>query len=472
MSSQRLRELMVMMLAVLLATANLNGHDLDDPQPLPPGIGAGMPFDSNNMELLSHMTLADIGGGPANVWGNDCWGWTDPQDGTEYAIFGLSNATSFIDISTPTDPKFLGTLLTHTGNVLWRDIKVFGNHAYIVADFNSDHGMQIFDLTELRTADRNNPTTFTETGYYGGVGNVHNIVINEQTGFAYLVGANNQANGGLHVLDLNANPIAPVVAGNFGDDGYTHDAQVVVYNGPDSDYSGDEIAFCCNEDTLTIVNVSDKSNMQMVSRTGYSEAGYVHQGWLSEDQRFFFQNDERDELNLVGAGMQNVTTRTHIWDLADLDNPLYQGFYESGESSVDHNNYVKGDRIYQANYQSGLRVLDIGDPTNPSLSEYAFFDTFSAATEIGFNGAWSCYPFFDSDAIIVSDVNGGLFVVKLLDELLLGDINCDGAVNLLDVAPFIALLDTGTFIDKADLNEDGAVNLLDVAPFVDLLSGK
>ena len=45
------------------------------------------------------------------------------------------------------------------------------------------------------------------------------------------------------------------------------------------------------------------------------------------------------------------------------------------------------------------------------------------------------------------------------------------AVNLLDVQPFIDLLSSGEFSNKADINEDGEVNLLDVAPFVTILSG-
>ena len=57
------------------------------------------------------------------------------------------------------------------------------------------------------------------------------------------------------------------------------------------------------------------------------------------------------------------------------------------------------------------------------------------------------------------------------DDILLGDINCDGEVNLLDVAPFVDLISSGGFSAKGDFDGDGAVNLLDVAPFVDTLAG-
>lgn len=57
------------------------------------------------------------------------------------------------------------------------------------------------------------------------------------------------------------------------------------------------------------------------------------------------------------------------------------------------------------------------------------------------------------------------------DDVLLGDVNLDGVVNLLDVGPFVDLIGSGTFQAEADINGDGTVDLLDVGPFVDLLSG-
>ena len=55
-------------------------------------------------------------------------------------------------------------------------------------------------------------------------------------------------------------------------------------------------------------------------------------------------------------------------------------------------------------------------------------------------------------------------------DVLIGDVNMDGVINLLDVAPFVDLISNGGFQVEADINGDGEVNLLDVGPFVDLLS--
>ena len=168
------------------------------------------------MQVLGHLTLAEMGGGPANMLGNDCWGWTDPTTSKEYAICGLMHGTSFIDVSDPTDPLFLGFLPTHSEVSTWRDIKVFSNHAYIVADNNAGHGMQVFDLTQLRTADPANPSTFSNTAHYAGIGSAHNVAINEDSGFAYVVGSGD-ASGGLHAVDINS-PANPTFAGSYGGD--------------------------------------------------------------------------------------------------------------------------------------------------------------------------------------------------------------------------------------------------------------
>lgn len=371
------------------------------------GIGGNGPWDSQNITLLSRVPLADMGGGPSNVLGNDLWGWTDPLTNREYAIVGLTNGTSFVDITNPYDPKFLGKLPSQTGNTAWRDMKVCDDHVYIVSDNNGNHGMQIFDLTLLRNVDPQQPQTFSNSGFYGGFSEAHNIVINEDTGYAYVVGSE-FANGGLVIFDLQ-NPTAPTYVGQFSADGYTHDAQVVTYHGPDAPYAGREIAFNSNEDTLTIVDVTNKSNCVQISRKGYSGSEYSHQGWLSDDHRFFYMNDELDEYFASGT----IPTRTRVWDVQDLNNPIYLGYHNGQAQTIDHNLYVKGDFIYQANYTSGLRVLKVNNTASMDIEEYGFFDTYNSDNAISFNGAWSVYPYFKSGSIIVNDRQNGLFVVRM-----------------------------------------------------------
>ena len=357
-------------------------------------------YPCNNVDLMSFLALADIGGGS----GNDIWGWTDSVTGKEYAIMGRTNGTSFVDISDPNNPIYLGNLPPGAANSSWRDIKVYLDHAFMVTEaINS--GMQVFDLTELRTV-TSPPVTFSETTRYEGFLKAHNLVINEDSGFAYAVGTNDCA-GGLHMINIQ-NPASPASAGCFSADGYTHDAQCVNYSGPDSAHQGKEICFNSNEDTLTIVDVTNKTAPVQLSRTGYSGSMYTHQGWLTEDHAYFLMDDELDEKN-----DPTVTyTRTFMWDVSDLDAPAVIGFHDSTTTAIDHNQYVKGNYTYQSNYRAGLRILDISGIANGNLSEEAFFDIYPSSDSPSFNGTWSNYPFFDSGIVVVSGIEQGLFILR------------------------------------------------------------
>lgn len=360
-------------------------------------------YSCNNIDLM-HRVHIDTMGGDASSSGSDIWGWTDPQTGNEYALMTLSFGTSFVDITDPVNPVILGNLPTATSNSPWRDVKTYNNHAYIVSEASS-HGMQVFDLTQLRNVD-NPPVVFSETARYTGFSSAHNIVINEESGYAYAVGTTT-CNGGLHMVDLQI-PDSPTNAGCFDQEGYTHDAQCVNYIGPDPDHQGKEICFNSNEDTVTIVDVTDKNAPIMIAKQGYSgsDVTYTHQGWLTEDQRYFLMNDELDEL------LMNHRTRTYIWDMQDIDQPSLLGFYNGPNFSIDHNLYIKGNLAYLSNYTSGLRIVDISNIGNAELTEVASFDTYPTSDRAVTDGAWSSYPFFPSGTIITSDISGGLFIFQ------------------------------------------------------------
>ena len=238
-------------------------------------------YPCSGVDLLSQLPLSSIGGGS----GNDIWGWTDLLTGREYALMGRSSGTSFVDITDPENPVYVGNLPTHTVNSSWRDIKVFADHAYIVADNAGNHGMQIFDLTQLRNV-ANPPVTFSNTAHYAEFGSAHNIAINEDTGFAFVVDSGTCSNG-LHMIDL-LNPVAPTMAGCHGADGAIHDVQCVTYTGPDTQHLGKEICITATLPgaTMDIIDVTDKSATVTLSKNSYSGNYTAHQGWLTEDQRF------------------------------------------------------------------------------------------------------------------------------------------------------------------------------------------
>lgn len=357
-------------------------------------------FPCSNIDLASFLPLSDIGGGTVN----DVWGWTDPLTGKEYALVGRSNGTAFVDISNPEQPLYLGNLPTHSVDSVWRGIKVSANYAFIISEAEN-HGMQVFDLTRLRSVTQQ-PVTFTEDAHYAGFSRAHTLAINEATGFAYAAGAKGSScANGLHIIDVR-NPKAPVYAGCSNQDGYTHETQCVNYRGPDTAYVGREVCFSANEDTLTIIDVTNKSAPVQLSRTTYQGVAYTHQGWLTEDHKHFLVDDELDEQK------SGSNTTTYIWDVSDLDVPSVKGVYTGQSKAIDHNQYIRGNRAYQSNYRSGLRILDIRNIGTASLSEIAFFDVYPLDDAPQFNGAWSNYPFFRSGIVIVGGIEQGLFVLR------------------------------------------------------------
>jgi choice-of-anchor B domain-containing protein len=366
--------------------------------------------------VLSFMPVRELGG-ERGVQVNDVWGWTDSRTGKEWAIVGRYDGTSFIDVSDPSNPVYAGNLPMHAGSQpnSWRDIKVYRDHAYIVADGAGQHGVQVFDLARLRDVQpAAMPATFTEDAHYDRVASAHNIVINEETGFAYAVGVNSggeTCGGGLHMIDIRE-PKTPKFAGCFQDTqtgnqgtGYSHDAQCVTYHGPDEQYKGREICLGSNENALSIADVTTKGEPVAISRASYPNVGYAHQGWLDEQHEYFYMNDEGDEM----AGTIDHT-RTLVWDVRDLDDPVLAKEYFGPSTSSDHNLYIVGNLMYQSNYVSGLRIVDISNRTAPN--EVGYFDTVPWNELPGFDGSWSNYPFFPSGTIVVTSGKEGVFLLR------------------------------------------------------------
>ncbi len=387
--------------------------------------GTDYEYSCLNYDLMGRITLEEM---DAEA-GNDCWGWTDSTTGREYAIMGVNNGTSFIDITDSTSPIYLGKLPTATVDSSWRDMKVYNDHVYIVSEAG-DHGLQVFNLANLRGLDSEQvfSADYTDKSF----GKAHNIAINEDSGYAYIAGARTK---GIYAFNLS-NPLAPKLELEGSQFGYSHDAQIVNYKGPDQDHFGKEIYIGSNENKVDIVDVTDKSEPKLISTFLYDHQ-YTHQAWLTDDHKYALLGDELDEVDSNYELKADAKTRTVIIDLSDLDNPSLHHDYEAETKAIDHNGYVKGTDFFLASYTAGLRVLDILNIDQKSISETGFFNTFINHNDSGlpnsttvksqdpdgdhsgkkgnssaFNGAWSVYPFFKSENIIISDINSGLYIVK------------------------------------------------------------
>jgi choice-of-anchor B domain-containing protein len=372
-------------------------------------------YPCRNMDLLSFMTLEECGCNPAGNT-NDVWGWKSPVSGKEYAILGCADVTSFIDVTDPVNPIFIGTLATHSESSLWRDVESLGNWLYVVSEA-SGHGMQIFDLNQLDGV-TNPPVLFAETAHYPGFSNCHTVNVDPVSGYVYAYGTNT-VGGGEHIVDVS-DPLNPTYAGGYENSGYTHDGFAWTYDGPDADHQGEEIVIACNgrsgsdNDILVFVNVTDKSDCVLIGEYDYNgEAtiGYFHQGWITKNKRYFLMNDELDEMAL-GNDQQPYGTRTHIFNITDLDNVTYEGFYEGTSPAIDHNLYALDQFIYESNYRSGVRVLDAIRVAESQLSEVAFFDLYPENDNAQFSGTWSNYPYLPSGIVLATSMYDGMFIVK------------------------------------------------------------
>lgn len=372
--------------------------------------GAAAGFACEGVDLLAFLPVSAIGGEP---WErvSDVWGWTDPAEGREYALVGRSGGAAIVDVTDPAAARYVGVVPANPSGT--RDLKVYDDHLFFTGDGAGEHGLVVFDLTRLRHSSTD-PVEFEPDAIYRGIASAHNLVMDTLSGFAYPVGASGggeTCGGGLHMVDVS-DPGSPVFAGCHTDTvgviapGRTHDAQCVVYRGPDERYRGRQICLLANESQLGIVDVTDKQAPAPIGSASHPGAAYVHQGWLTDDHRYYYLNDELDEL----AGT-TPRTRTYLYDVTELDDPILARSFDGPNGATDHNLYVRGDLMYQANYRAGFRLLDISDPESPV--EAGWFDTTPYEGDPpGFSGAWTAYPFLDSGTVLVTSMYEGLFLLK------------------------------------------------------------
>ncbi|KAH8730088.1 hypothetical protein GQ44DRAFT_747098 [Phaeosphaeriaceae sp. PMI808] len=412
------------------------------------GFAAAIPGDTNNtfrcnnIDLYHFLPHAALGSSQGQ--GSSSWGWTS-ADGREFVAIGQFDGTAFAEISSEGKLVYLGRLPQYDRiGSRWREIRVLRDYVVIGSEaINS--GVQFFDMKKLLDLDPKNPKNFTQndlTGHWNElpVGRTHNIVVNEELNYAMAVGSvgGNETirvrgdlpcRGGIIFIDMT-DPTKPTSPGRAAGDGYVHDAQCLVYRGPDSRYFGRDICYGYNEDTLTIYDVTNKTGnvTTIISTTSYPGAEYIHQGAVNNEtwQEYLFLDDEFDERDAkVGPMTQGLPT-THIFDIRDLQNPHYTGNYEGPRRAIDHNQYIVDGYSYQSNYGAGLTVLDIRsvtrDPSGASICEAGSFDIYPEDDDkegggvVAFVGSWSSYAKFKSGFIFVHTIERGSFVVKLTSK--------------------------------------------------------
>jgi len=284
---------------------------------------------SQNVDLLGQLNPYP------NTAYADIWGYG--SDGREYALMGVTGGTSIIDITDPANPVEVDFISGPAApQYEWRDIKTHLNYAYVVTEgTGSGQGLQIIDLSNLPTSASLVNTVDT------WFSRAHDIFIDN--GYAYVVGTN--GGGGMHILDLS-DPVNPIRTAYYTASGYIHDV-----------YVWDDTVVACAADSYDLVDVSNKNNPQLVSLSSSIPGIYAHSGWMTEDKRYFIAAEEFNVRDLMVYDLQDRST----WDL------IVPSWQMSGNSPT-HNIFVLGNYAHISYYKDGYVVLDISDPTAPTLA--------------------------------------------------------------------------------------------------------
>ncbi|KAE9992098.1 hypothetical protein EG327_010199 [Venturia inaequalis] len=372
---------------------------------------ASSTFRCNNVDLYHFRSHESLGSKQGQ--GSSSWGWTSPE-GREFVALGQADGAAFIEINKKGKMLYLGRLPQYSTPGIWREIRGYKDYM-IIGSESAKHNIQIFDMKKLLELDEKNPVTFSNekdlTGLFKGLpdGRTHNVVVNEGSGFVYAVGAvprTDVCKSGLIAIDM-ADPSKPTSPGCASEGGYVHDAQCIMYKGPDAKYQNREICYGFNENMMVIYDMTDKKAPTIISSSKYDGSVYCHQGWVLDpnNQEYLLMDDEYDEYSRYGLAKDGHPV-TYIWNIMSLEKPFLTGHFKSPVRSIDHNQYIHNGLTFQSNYGSGLRVLNISsiprDPTGKGVKEVGYFDIYpedDQMTEGGstkFVGSWSSYAGFKS----------------------------------------------------------------------------
>lgn len=369
------------------------------------------------VDLLSHMAFQDISAAPTAA--NDVWGFVDLNTNREYLIVGYNIGTAVIDVTNPELPREVGFI--DGQDAVWRDIKVlqlfdttagrWRAYAYVTTDGSTD-GLFVVDLSGL-------PHAVSRGGYSSDFFSAHNVYasgIDFSTGIS-LAGANpslivagSDRSGGQYRSYALADPASPAFVGGAANaSDYMHDAASILVTDSRKDTQCINAGAYCevlldfNESTVDLWDITLTASPQRLSRTPYTNSGYTHSGWPSEDGKFLFLHDELDEQRF------GLNTTLRVFSLASFAAPVLVGSWTGMVSAIDHNGFVRGNRYYMSNYSRGLTVLDISNPAMPV--EAGFLDTYPFSNGSSFVGAWGVYPYLHSRIVAISDINSGLYLV-------------------------------------------------------------
>ncbi|MCB9363834.1 MAG: choice-of-anchor B family protein [Flavobacteriales bacterium] len=331
---------------------------------------------AQQVDLLYHWEDTSL---PASIAHNNTYNevWGFEQNGREYGVIGSTMGTHIFDVTdknniTPVDfvpGKAQG------GQIIHRDFHDYNGYLYMVCDEGAS-SLQIADLSYLPDSVSlvyDSDQLFIKS---------HNIFID--TAFAKLY----VCSGDLYVYSL-ANPLNPTYFTTIDLPSHAHDLYVrndtaYVNGGPDG---------------LFIYDASVPNPQPLNTLSVYPQKGYNHSGWLTEDGNTYIFADEthgKQMKVLDVSDFNNLTIRSTFMTMTD-------------PNSIPHNQIIKGNYLYSAQYFDGFYIYDISDPDN--VLEVGSYDTSTQPVDGSkYEGAWGTFPFLKDGKVLVSDMQNGFYV--------------------------------------------------------------
>lgn len=329
--------------------------------------------------------------------------------------------------------KLLGQIKPFEVNNRYADVWGEGNYAY-VGSF-SGSGLMIFDIT--------NPSAPKMAGFYdppGGERFQDVMVINGIGYFSSDGRLSGEARGGVHIVDVR-NPATPVLLSQI------LPAQRGFLNVHELFVTADGVLFEADSRTnvIKIFDVRDPRNPAYLWDVQTTDTRFIHaviavngrlftSGWSGKTDIYDVRNVLTQQPQLLGSvesGMnshaswpsndgkllasarETANGDVRLFDISNPANPIELVRITAESLGFDaftaHNPYIVGNLLIVSWYQGGAAVIDITDPRQPRLT--GRFDTYPAAAANGYDGCWGVYPFLGLDRMLLSDMDGGLFIV-------------------------------------------------------------